>query len=99
MTFAELQEIRKQYAVTKEELQAAINEPRREAKREYIITAYVENRIVYDQKTTKTLETAKKCLDKFTNGGLRACITKKIEIQLVVESNEKELKGKKEDAK
>lgn len=98
MTFNELQEIRKQYAVTKEELQAAINEPRWEAKREYIITAYVGNWIVYDQKTTKTLETAKKCLDEFTNDGLRACITKKITIQLVVEGNENEL-GKKGDSK
>lgn len=89
MTFNELQEIRKQYAVTKEELQAAINEQKLCAKREYIITAYVGNSIVYDQKTTKTLETAKKCLDKFTDNGLRACITKKITIQFVVESNEK----------
>lgn len=88
MTFAELQEIRKQYAVTKEELQSAINEPRLCAKREYLVTAYVGNAIVYDQKTTKTLETAKKCLEKFTNDGLRACITKKITIQFVVESNE-----------
>ena len=98
MTFKELQEIRKQYAVTKEELQSAINEPRLCAKREYIITAYISNMVAYDQKTTKTLETAKKFLDNFTNDGLRACITKKITIQFVVEENEKELEGKKENA-